>query len=183
MVQKFNDKYLKLDLNQTFREETAAATMNSSLDYQVRNLQKLLMAEQDKFTHMSKKFHDSENQRLELISQTNTETFNLTTKFARARNELEKSEALRQDLEYQLSMIKCSQSREKSHSSGKEKMMEEINKNFEDTVSVLKKENEVLGGKVKSLEASKEREESELVRWRRLKDEQDEVINALKGIF
>ncbi len=101
------------------------------LDYQVKNLQKLLMTEQDKFTQMSKKFHDSENQRLELISQTNTDTFNLTTKFARARNELEKSEALRQDLEYQLSMLKCSQSREKRHNSGKEKMLEDINKNFE----------------------------------------------------
>jgi len=136
-IKKFNDKYLKLDLNQTFREDTRtpAAPIDTysmnSLDYQVKNLQKLLMTEQDKFTQMSKKFHDSENQRLELISQTNTDTFNLTTKFARARNELEKSEALRQDLEYQLSMLKCSQSREKSHNSGKEKMLEDINKNFE----------------------------------------------------
>ncbi len=134
-IQKFNEKFLKLDLNQTFREElrpgTTTTNAMNSLDYQVKNLQKLLMTEQDKFTQMSKKFHDSENQRLELISQTNNETFNLTTKFAKARNELEKSEALRQDLEYQLSLIKCSHSREKSHSSGKEKMLEDINKGLE----------------------------------------------------
>ncbi len=53
---------------------------------------------------------------------------------------------------------------------------------FLDTVSVLKRDNQVLSDKVKNLEANKEREETELVRWRSLQSEQDDVINALKGL-
>ena len=75
--------------------------------------------------------HESENQRLELISQNNKETFELNTKYAKIRNELEKSETLRQNLEYELSVSKCNSNREKNQSSEKEKLLEEINKNFE----------------------------------------------------
>jgi len=46
---------------------------------------------------------------------------------------------------------------------------------------VLKKENEVLGGKVRGLEAGRASEEGELLRLRSLRDEQEEVINVLKG--
>ena len=43
-VQKFRDQYLQLDLNQTFREDiNSKINSMNSLDYQVKNLQKLLI--------------------------------------------------------------------------------------------------------------------------------------------
>jgi hypothetical protein len=51
--------------------------------------------------------------------------------FFKLRNELEKSEALRQNLEYELSLLKCSFNKEKQAFNGKESLLEEINKNFE----------------------------------------------------
>ena len=47
------------------------------------------------------------------------------------RNELEKSEALRQNIEYELSLTKCNFNKEKQAFNEKEKLHEEINKNFE----------------------------------------------------
>ncbi len=85
----------------------------------------------DKFARVSKRLHESEHQRLELISQNNKELFELNTKYARTRNELEKSETQRQNLEYELSVSKCNFTREKNQFVEKEKMLEEISKNFE----------------------------------------------------
>lgn len=101
------------------------------LHFQVKKLQKLLVEEQDKYTKLQKKLHESENQRLELISQNNKETFNLNTQYSKIRNELEKSEALRQNLEYELSLMKCNFNKEKQAYSDKEKMHEEVNTNLE----------------------------------------------------
>lgn len=101
------------------------------LHFQVKKLQKLLVDEQEKFTQLQKRLHESENQRLELISLNNKETFTLNTQYSKCRNELEKSEALRQNLEYELSLLKCNFSKEKQNFAEKERMMEEININFE----------------------------------------------------
>jgi chromosome segregation ATPase len=105
--------------------------MMNPLHFQVKKLQKLLADEQDKFTQLQKRLHESENQRLELISQNNKEAFSLNTQFSKVRNELEKSEATRQNLEYELSLMKSNFNKDKQAYIDKEKMLDEINKNFE----------------------------------------------------
>ena len=60
----------------------------------------------EKFSKLQKDLQESENNRLELISQNNKETFSLNSKFTTCRKELEKSEALRHSLEYELSVAK-----------------------------------------------------------------------------
>jgi hypothetical protein len=105
--------------------------MMNPLHFQVKKLQKLLADEQDKFTQLQKRLHESENQRLELISQNNKEAFSLNTQFSKVRNELEKSEATRQNLEYELSLMKSNFNKDKQAYTDKEKMLDEINKNLE----------------------------------------------------
>jgi hypothetical protein len=55
------------------------------LHFQVKKLQKLLVVEQDKFTKLQRELHESENQRLELISQNNKEVFNLNHQLSKVR--------------------------------------------------------------------------------------------------
>ena len=91
----------------------------------------LFCFEIDKFTALQKRLQDSESQRLNLISQSNKESFALNTKFAKLRTDFEKSEASRQTLEYELSLAKTNYNKEKLISSEKEKMLEEISKNYQ----------------------------------------------------
>lgn len=166
------------------------------LHFQVKKLQKLLVEEQDKFTKISKRLHESENQRLELISQNNKEAFELNTKFAKVRNELEKSETLRQNLEYELSVMKCNNTREKNSLSEKEKALEDMKKSFESKwillrlslvnffywiglffkgkTSSISKENSYLKNKIKNLEMELTKEENERLKLKSFRNEQEE---------
>ena len=122
------------------------------LHFQVKKLQKLLVDEQgidfiyvfiietcinqlfkllDKFTKLQKRLQESETQRLELISQNNKESFSLNTKYAKLRTDFEKSEAARQTLEYELSLAKTNFNKEKQVGLDKERMLEEISKNYQ----------------------------------------------------
>lgn len=85
----------------------------------------------DKFTKLQKRLQESETQRLELISQTNKESFSLNTKYAKLRTDFEKSEAARQTLEYELSLAKTNFNKEKQVGLDKERMLEEISKNYQ----------------------------------------------------
>ncbi len=76
---------------------------------------------------------DSETQRLEVISENNKEIFGLNSQCTKLRAELEKSEAIRQSIEYESSVSKTSLSKERSINSGKEKLCEEIQRNLEGT--------------------------------------------------
>lgn len=144
------------------------------LHFQVKKLQKLLVEEQDKFTKISKRLHESENQRLELTSQNNKEQFELNTKFAKVRNELEKSETVRQNLEYELSVMKCNNTREKNSLSEKERMLEDMNKTFENKMGSVKKENSKLQNKIKQFEMELTKEENERLKLKAFRKEQDE---------
>lgn len=181
-MKRFDDEYLKQVVS------TKASTNNTTtgiemtpLDQQCRKLQKLLMVEQDKYTQLSKQLHDSEAQRLELISQNNREVFALNTKFAKARNELEKSETTRQNLEYELSVLKCGETRDKKHNLDKEKMMEEIQKSFEDQLSIMAKEVSQKSMKITALEIEVANQENDRNQLKALQAEQEEVIKAIKG--
>ncbi len=74
---------------------------------------------------------DSENQRLGVISENNKEIFGLNSQCTKLRAELEKSEATRQSIEYELSVARNSYNKERSIIIDKEKVSEEINKNLE----------------------------------------------------
>ena len=133
ILAKDNNEDLDSKINSTiilFNNNNTDEMMNP-LHFQVKKLQKLLADEQDKFTQLQKRLHESENQRLELISQNNKEAFSLNTQFSKVRNELEKSEATRQNLEYELSLMKSNFNKDKQAYIDKEKMLDEINKNFE----------------------------------------------------
>ena len=65
-----------------------------------------------------------------ILSQSNKESFTLNTKFAKLRTDFEKSEASRQTLEYELSLAKTNYGKEKQLNIEKEKMLEEISKNY-----------------------------------------------------
>ena len=83
------------------------------------------------------RLQDSESQRLNLISQNNKESFALNTKFAKLRTDFEKSEATRQTLEYELSLAKANFGKEKQASSEKERMLEELSKNYQGTFNLI----------------------------------------------
>jgi valyl-tRNA synthetase len=70
-------------------------------------------------------------QRLDLISASNRESFSLSTDIARLRKELEKSEALRQELESELVNVKSVLSKEKYLSNDKDRVIQENKKFFE----------------------------------------------------
>ncbi len=57
----------------------------------------------------------------------------MNTKFAKLRTDFEKSEASRQTLEYELSLAKTNYNKEKQLNLEKEKMLEEISKNYQGT--------------------------------------------------
>jgi predicted nucleic acid-binding Zn-ribbon protein len=114
----------------SFLSEINSQDMNY-LHGQIKKLQKLLLNEQDKFTKLQKRLQDSEGQRFLSMSETNREIFNLNAQVTKIRSELEKSEALRQALEYELTMNKSSVQKERTICYEKEKMLEDINKNLE----------------------------------------------------
>ena len=129
-VNRIDDDYLNTPQYEQQQQHISKNGMNP-LDHQIRKLQKLLVIEQDKFGKISKQLHTSESTRLELVSQSNKEVFALNTKYAKARNELEKSETLRQNLEYELNVVKCKENREKNQTVDREKMMDELKKTFD----------------------------------------------------
>jgi hypothetical protein len=94
----------------------------------------------EKYSILQKRLHESENQRLELISQNNRETFNLNTQLAKLRADYEKNEAQRQTLEYELTLAKTSCNKEKQTAVDKEKVSEELTKSFQEQIKVLHKE-------------------------------------------
>ena len=65
---------------------------------------------------------------MELISQNNKEVFNLNTQFTKLRNELEKSEAQRQTLEYELTLARNSLYKANNE---REKYAQETSKKYE----------------------------------------------------
>lgn len=180
-MKRFDDEYLKQVVSTASTNNTTTGIEMTPLDHQCRKLQKLLMVEQDKYTQLSKQLHDSEAQRLELISQNNKEVFALNTQFAKARNELEKSETMRQNLEYEMSVLKCGETRDKKHNLDKEKMMEEIQKNFEDQLSIMAKEVSQKSMKITALEIEVANQENDRNQLKALQAEQEEVIKAIKG--
>lgn len=114
----------------SFLSENNSQDMNY-LHGQIKKLQKLLLNEQDKFTKLQKRLQDSEGQRFLSMSETNKEIFNLNSHVTKIRSELEKSEALRQALEYELTMTKSSVQKERNICYEKEKMLEDINNSLE----------------------------------------------------
>jgi len=141
------------------------------LHFQVKKLQKLLINEQgtrhilqfaffliffnklvleEKYSILQKRLQESENQRLELISQSNKETFNLNTQLAKLRADYEKNEAQRQTLEYELTLAKTSCNKEKQSNVEKEKASEELTKSFQEQIKMLHKELSELKQKMKN---------------------------------
>jgi hypothetical protein len=78
-----------------------------------------------------KKFQESEHQRLELISQTNRDSFTLNSQFSKLRCDYEKSQAGREELEYQLAMTKNCLSKAKQASTERDAFCKEVNKKLE----------------------------------------------------
>ncbi len=101
------------------------------LHFQVKKLQKLLLKEQDKFTCVQKKLNESETQRLELISQMNKETFSLSSQMTKLRSDYEQSQAVRQELEYQLAFFKNSLNKEKQIGHERDQISKEVIKKLE----------------------------------------------------
>ena len=66
-----------------FSQNTNTMDEMNPLHFQVKKLQKLLVEEQEKFTKLQNKLHESENQRLELISQNNKEAFSLNHQYSK----------------------------------------------------------------------------------------------------
>lgn len=85
----------------------------------------------DKFTKLQKRLQDSESQRLDIISENNREIFSLNSQCTKLRADLEKSEAVRQSIEYELTVAKNSFNKERNIFIEKGKVLEEINKNLE----------------------------------------------------
>lgn len=55
----------------------------------------------------------------------------MNTQFTKLRSEFERNEAIRQTLEYELSLAKNNYNKEKQISSDKEKMLDELTKAFQ----------------------------------------------------
>lgn len=86
---------------------------------------------------LNKKLNESETQRLELISLSNRETFSFSAEIAKLRKELEKSEAIRQNLEMDCATLKSIHNKEKYLSIEKERIIQENTKFFEGFIIAL----------------------------------------------
>ena len=138
--EKSNEKTFEIEVEENaFELTTLDITLNNTnndstlLNYhnQTRSLEKQVLNEQEKYAKLQEKYQLSEKQRLELISQTNKETFTINTQYAKLRSEFEKNEAIRQTLEYELSLAKSSFNKEKQLALDKERTLEEITKHFQ----------------------------------------------------
>lgn len=89
------------------------------------------------FEDLKRKLYESETKRLELISESNKETFKLNSELTRVRKDLEKSEALRQTLEKELASVKTTQMKERIAMQEKDRTFLEANRLAEGSISFI----------------------------------------------
>ena len=174
-IDDFNLNKTSLVENQSISDEL------NPLHFQVKKLQKLLIHEQEKYSKLQKQLHDSENQRLELISSSNREIFSLTTQFTKLRSDYEKNEAIRRSLEYELTYAKNSLNKEKNLISEKDKLSEENSKFYQDQIKNLKKENLNLATSLENVQEKLSKKENEYKKVQIISKEQENLINSFKG--
>ncbi len=133
----------------------------------------------EKYSILQKRLQDSENQRLELISQSNKETFNLNTQLAKLRAEYEKSEAQRQTLEYELTLAKTYCNKEKQSAVDKEKMSEELTKSFQEQIKTLHKELSELKQKMKNDAIETSRIDTDRQKIASINEEQEKYFKVI----
>lgn len=99
-----------------------------NLTNELRDVRKLFADEQSATCELKQQLYESESKRLELISSSNREIFQLNADAARIRKDLEKSEALRQTLESELAALRSSLMKEKLASLEKDKSIQDLSK-------------------------------------------------------
>lgn len=177
---------LDLDNIDAFSAKSADLTSPVSdelnpLHFQVKKLQKLLINEQDKYSKLQKQLQESENQRLELISSSNREIFDVTTQFTKLRSDYEKNEACRRSLEYELTLCKNNLSKEKHVNAEKDKFCDENTKFYQEQMKILKKENLNLSTNLDNIQEKFQKKEGEYKKILLLNQEQENLINSFKG--
>ncbi|RUS86455.1 hypothetical protein EGW08_005770 [Elysia chlorotica] len=130
-----SDGYLfSLDGNESLTQYTYEINQLRADNKQLRlNLQ----AEQDTVIQLKKKINNAEKQKLETAARTNEEIASLETQLAKVRSNVEKGEAVRQNLEYELTK--------------KHRELEHVKQTWQEKESLLISGTEDLKSKVKDL--------------------------------
>ncbi|XP_072167507.1 coiled-coil domain-containing protein 171-like [Diadema setosum] len=143
---------------------------------QVKQLQQDHNAEMDNVAQLRRRLNESEKEKLELTSAFNSENSELQAQVARLRAEVEKGEAQRQNIEYELALARNSASREKIGSSEKEEQLKGIITSQSEKLSSL-------SGQLQSLQSQASLQEREMVQLRnkhqRQLDEKEKQIASI----
>ncbi|XP_063432765.1 coiled-coil domain-containing protein 171-like isoform X2 [Mytilus trossulus] len=121
---------------------------NNQLRIQVKQFQLDLQAEQETVSQLKRRLNAVEKERLESTSRSNTEITELEGTVARLRSQLEKGEAIRQNLEFELTKSRRDVNQHKQSSAEKMSNFSDIRedlerKNFELTEELTKMEDKV----------------------------------------
>lgn len=121
---------------------------NNQLRIQVKQFQLDLQAEQDTVSQLRRRLNSVEKERLESTSRSNTELTELEGIIAKQRSQLEKAEAIRQNLEFELTKSRRDVSQHKQSNAEKMSNFTDIRedlerKNFELTEELTKLEDRV----------------------------------------
>ncbi|XP_063955976.1 coiled-coil domain-containing protein 171-like isoform X1 [Lytechinus pictus] len=107
------------------------------LSAQVKGLQQERDEEMDNIAQLRRRLNDSEREKLELTTAFNSENSDLQAQIAKLRAQLEKGEADKQNVEYELAVARQSVSREKMGASEKEQQLKGIISSQSEKLSTL----------------------------------------------
>ncbi|XP_050400373.1 coiled-coil domain-containing protein 171 isoform X2 [Patella vulgata] len=136
----------------------------TNLRLQLRQTKIELQSEQDQVSQLRRRLNTAEKERLEATSKSNTEVANLESQQARLRTQIEKGEANRHNLEYELTRVKRDWSQHKQAQLEKENVLMATNDELKVRVKELSDEIKSMQKKMHSLKTSTEDSDKRLSR-------------------
>ncbi|XP_048583728.1 coiled-coil domain-containing protein 171 isoform X2 [Nematostella vectensis] len=174
--------------NSTMKDETEAdrqAEMVRGYQEEIRKLSRQLqqiqmgqsLRDDNDVNELRRKLVMAEEEQAEKTRTFNEETTKLHSQIAKMRSAVERGEATRQKLEYELALSHKAANQEKRSASDRENHLQKTNASLKETISGLKKQVEELEN---SLNSNKQSSKSEEKKFKQINSEKDKVIFQLQ---
>ncbi|XP_013378672.1 coiled-coil domain-containing protein 171-like [Lingula anatina] len=129
---------------------------------QLKQMRAEIQTEQDTVKQLRRRLNTVEKERLEFTSRSNEQTADLESQVAKFRAQLEKGEATRQSLEFELAKARREAAQERRSAEDREAMMSSINDNMKEKLTEINLQTADLQKQLKEFKQSSEQETANL---------------------
>ncbi|KAK2146872.1 hypothetical protein LSH36_581g03034 [Paralvinella palmiformis] len=166
-----------LDVSGYLPDTDMLKSENNSLKSKLRQMMEELQSEQDTVFTLRKRLNCVEKERLEEASRANSEVNRLDCEVTKLRAQLERGEALRQNLEFELAKARREINIEKKSSTERENLITEVNEEMKQKITELTMQMEAL---CDELEKTKHQAQCEANRFRDIINEKEKILSEYR---